>query len=394
MWEKQRLWQRRSFILSVRALALLFKLACIGYLLYLGYHVKQAGFSVSGCPSHQECSFSKILWDWLQPFILLFVLAGAAVWLSHIQKRITQALALEKQRGDLLQTYLDDMANLLMKKNLGSSKEDAEVGKIARMRTLAVLRQLDPLRINRVLSFLRETQLITSQQGKSIVSFSQANMEDMILRGIAASHLDLSGANLHKAHLSRANLSEANLSNALLIETDLRDAFLYKANLRGANFRGADLRGTNLDSANLRRAVFSENKFYRTWLGKANLRGANLRGANLYGSYLSEANLREANLEGVDLRRANLERIDLRGANLRGANLSFVNLYDASLDGANLDGANLRGAILSETNIRQALHVTEEQLRKAEVRNQLSENLGVDRDNNSSYKTGKYGKIY
>ncbi len=60
--------------------------------------------------------------------------------------------------------------------------------------------------------------------------------------------VDLSGANLDRAHLSGAdlrdaNLSKAHLSGAILVEADLREAFLLKADLNGANLDRAHLRG-------------------------------------------------------------------------------------------------------------------------------------------------------
>jgi hypothetical protein len=121
------------------------------------------------------------------------------------------------QREASLQAYINEISELLIHENLGKSDEDAEVRKIARVRTLTVLRRLDGLRKGSVLQFLHESGLI--DKGKRIID----------LRG---------------AHLGGANLDHADLRGA-----DLRGAFLFEANLIFADLRGADLRGANLDNA-------------------------------------------------------------------------------------------------------------------------------------------------
>src|SRR6266516_6331897 len=54
-----------------------------------------------------------------------------------------QNLALDKQREDLLQIYLDRMSELLLDKQLRTSDPKDEVRYIARSRTLTVLSRLD-----------------------------------------------------------------------------------------------------------------------------------------------------------------------------------------------------------------------------------------------------------
>src|SRR5438128_1123169 len=108
---------------------------------------------------------AKTLWDWLQLLIIPVVLAVAGFWLNQIQKsreektterraKIEQETTLNNQRQAALQGYIDQMSELLLKEHLRESKPEDEVRKIARVRTLTVLQQLDAVRKFSVLLFL------------------------------------------------------------------------------------------------------------------------------------------------------------------------------------------------------------------------------------------------
>lgn len=185
-----------------------------------------------------------------------------------------QKVALDKQREDLLQIYLDRMSELLLEKKLRSSAPDAEVRNVARVRTTTLLFQLDARRIGYVFAFLRESGLMFAKQNSSIVS--------------------LSGADLRKINLSQANLIEADLSGANLIEADLIEANLRGANLSKANLIGADLHGAYLIGADLRGAYLNKADLSEAQFFKADLNGADLHGAHLLGAKVTEEQLKQA----------------------------------------------------------------------------------------------------
>src|SRR6266851_5644935 len=318
MVARLRSWRqnRSRLLLVVGAMVLLMGVVV---LIIAGYIFKWdwTGFNEHRGPNILQYQPAKTLWDWLQ---LLGVLAipvaevlGVA-WFTTKQGQVSDAENKDNQREAALQAYIDNMLELLLAKNLRSSTEDEEVQKIARVRTLTVLRRLDAERKGSVLQFLQESGLIGKD--KRVIH--------------------LTGANLIGANLIGANLSGANLSGVYLSRADLSGADLSKANLSGVVLSGADLSLANLIGANLS--------------------GVYLSGADLSGVYLSGASLYEANLS-----LANLSRADLSGANLSKANLSGANLSEVVLSGANLNGANLNGADLSGANLRGAL-VTAEQL--------------------------------
>src|SRR5690242_14968369 len=84
----------------------------------------------------------KTVWDWLSLLVVPLVLALVALFFNQANTRTERQIALDKQRNDLLQAYLDRMSELLLEKGLRTSQTDSEVRNVARTRTISVLRQL------------------------------------------------------------------------------------------------------------------------------------------------------------------------------------------------------------------------------------------------------------
>ncbi|MEM7116196.1 MAG: pentapeptide repeat-containing protein [Chloroflexota bacterium] len=258
-------------------------LALASWILWKTYQANNLGFT------------SKTLWDWMELLLIPFVLALAGFWFSYSQNRENskiaeeerendRKIALEKQRQQTLENYLDRMKELILDRNLGSGA-NPEVKRLARTLTLNILQELTAKRNQQVIQFLQELRLIkktnnTINESREI-SLSKARLYEVDLYGIDLSNVDLSETNLQWATLTWANLQSANLSNA-----NLREARLNEATLTSANLSGAQLGEANLYGARLCEAV----------LYGANLAGADLRGTDLYGAKLNTANLSGANL--------------------------------------------------------------------------------------------------
>src|SRR5258708_26316291 len=150
----------------------------------------------------------KFLWDWLELLIIPLVLAIIAVVFQRVNSRTEQQIALDKQREDLLQAYLDRMTELLLKENLLQSAPNSKERNVARVRTITVVVQLDVKRIEYVFAFLRESALMSNKPSSSIVSLSQAYLTKINLSQVYLSEPNLSGANLSRANLSGADLTE------------------------------------------------------------------------------------------------------------------------------------------------------------------------------------------
>ena len=233
---------------------------------------------------------TKTLWDWLELLIIPAFLAGGVFFLNRSEREIEREIAADRQRESVLQSYFDQIAELLLKEKLRTTKRK-DVRDLARTRTLSVLRELDENRKGLLFRFLKEANLIEKE--KNIV------------------------------WLSEADLSNANLGNT-------NDFVVLKSgsiNLDGANLRGA----------NLSHAIWSESTFRF-----ANLKSANLSHALLNDVILSNANLSDANLNCAYLCDAILHDANLIGADLSGADLSYAKVSEKQLASAkSLKGATM-----------------------------------------------------
>src|SRR5258707_613143 len=218
MASRLRSWRqnRSRLLLVVGAMVLL---VGVVVLIIAGYIFKWdwTGFNEHRGPNILQYQPAKTLWDWLQLLgvlaIPVAVVLGVA-WFTTKQGQVGDAENKDNQREAALQAYIDNMLELLLAKNLRSSTEDEEVQKIARVRTLTVLRRLDAERKGSVLQFLQESGLIGKD--KRVLNLTGAN-----LSGANLSEVVLSGANLNGANLSGADLSLANLRGALVTAEQL-----------------------------------------------------------------------------------------------------------------------------------------------------------------------------
>lgn len=249
-------------------------------------YVKSVSQSSTGTPVITYTPVpGKSLWDWMT-LILADIVTILAAYLtsaySNRQKEAELQIASDKQRDDALQAYIDKMSELLLEKQLRESQPEAEVRKIARVRTLTILRGLDAFRKVNMLQFLYESDLIT--KGKPIINLNGAHLRGADLYRVLLNETDLSGVDLRKA-----DLRGADLKGTTLYKADLSGADLSEADLNGVDLRGSGLIGTNM---------------YKTDLSNTDLRGADLSGANLSETILYNANLKQAKLTLMQLDKA------------------------------------------------------------------------------------------
>ena len=231
----------------------------------------------------------KPLWAWLNLLIIPVVLAIGGYWFTSSQNRATQAAAERRAQDEALQSYLNQMGQLLLDKEtqLLHPEEGDDARTLARAWTLTVLPRLDGLRKRSVVQFLYESGLIT---------------KDHVV-------IDLTGAHLAAVNLTSANLKGANLRGAYMARVNLVDARLSEADLGNAKLFGANLSLAKLDGANLSEAVLigdkrsipfqrisATDKYTLGGVGpkNADLSYADLSGANLTNAYVSEKQLDSA----------------------------------------------------------------------------------------------------
>lgn len=158
--------------------------------------------------------------------------------------------------------------------------------------------------------------------------------------------LDLSGAQLSRAHLQNADLTDSHLAGANLLQ----------ANLIGAQLSGADMSESSC--------------LFAICLG-ANLSGARLYRAKLMGACFLSSDLSGADLTGANLTAAFLAHAQLSGAKLVGANLAAANLIDAELSLADLTGATLGRNCFGSSDLSQVVGL-------ASVTHEVGSSVGTD----------------
>jgi hypothetical protein len=224
----------------------------------------------------------KKLWDWLQLLSALaipVVLAAAGIWFTAQQEAHQQAiekkraeaeqeLAQQRAQDEALQAFLDQMGQLLLEKDLRTSKEGSPVRTLAKARTVTALQRLDANHNRIILRFLREAKLLRGEPElpgeHSVVSLTYA---------------DLEGADLKGADLNSLNLEGADLTGAVLTGANLGYTYLHSSHLERANLQRADLTGAELNDA-----------------GDTDDPPANLQGADLTGAVLKDAKVTDEQL--------------------------------------------------------------------------------------------------
>lgn len=227
----------------------------------------------------------KTLWDLLQLLgvIAIPVVVGiGAVWFTAQQARASDAENTNSQRETVLQGYINNMSELLLRGYFEEPHPEYERARtIARARTLTILPLLDGKRKTSLVRFLYESHL----------------MKIIDLHGA-----DLSHAELHEKDLSHINLSYADLSHTKLT----------RSKLHAANLSSTTLTSAIVNSADLSQSSLINSKLWGTDLSHANLSEADLQGANL-----NEVDLNAANLNGATVTTQQLEKVkSLRGATM------------------------------------------------------------------------------
>jgi uncharacterized protein YjbI with pentapeptide repeats len=145
------------------------------------------------------------------------------------------------------------------------------------------------------------------------------------------------------------------LTDADLQDVDLRGANLKRADLTGADLRGANLIGAQLSEADLTRADLREARLTKADFYAARLFKATLGGAEAGGAYLRRANMTEADCSGTDLTKADMREVNLRNGTLAGASLVGTDLSFANLAGVDARDAVLGWSTLGHTDLSQVV---------------------------------------
>jgi uncharacterized protein YjbI with pentapeptide repeats len=179
--------------------------------------------------------------------------------LAQLQHDADQKQALDQQRATILQTYIDNIQDLLLNHNLLGSKSTDDVAVLARARTLTAIQGLDVSRKGVLVKFLYEARLIGLLDSKNkplppIINLGGTSLNRTDLDGIDLSNTSLDGVNLYYSTLNGADLNNATLNGADLSGAKLSGANLINAQFKCLEYKCADLSVATLNGANLQEA--------------------------------------------------------------------------------------------------------------------------------------------
>jgi hypothetical protein len=164
--------------------------------------------------------------------VVAFLTALVAVGNLYLSRRSLQQqrnLGEQGAQDEALQTYYEQMAELLTDHDLANAKSGDQVRFLARAHTMILLRRLDAPRLRDLVLFLNAANLLNKDN--PLVSLDGADLQRVDLSKVSLRNADLSGVNLQHANLRNTELSDTNLAGALLHGADLEDTKLDGANL-------------------------------------------------------------------------------------------------------------------------------------------------------------------
>ena len=206
----------------------------------------------------------------------------------------------EKMRDDLFAKYMNDITQLL-KENNGSLTTDPITAFIVRVKTLTVIRQLDPIRNTHLIRFLYDANQLTN--GANPIDLSNAELDGINMSMASVflhkiHYLSLAGAYLRNSSLNKLDLSKSNFSNSRPDGADFQSSVLLDADFSDANIPHADFS----------RATIIRSRFSRVHGRRADFTAASANNALFTNTSLSYALFTRCGCDYTDFNKADLEK--------------------------------------------------------------------------------------
>ena len=141
--------------------------------------------------------------------------------ISEARRSQDIAIALNKQRDQVFDSYIRELSHLLLISNYRLSR--SMLDSIVRPMTLTILRQIDPPRKSLLLKFLYESKMIRRAEGNFLLDLSDGDFNGVRVEKISMANLSVVGASFVNSSFFAMDLTEGDFER-----TDFTDASLIE----------------------------------------------------------------------------------------------------------------------------------------------------------------------
>ena len=236
-------------------------------------------------------------------------LAEKARNLSSDQRAHELAIEEVRHRDSLLEKYMDDMGRILEQNN-GTLTSNPLTATLVRLKTLTLVRRLDPSRNSQVIRFLHEAGQLTN--GKSPLDLSDAE-----LNGIDLSS-PRQGTRMNALHFVQAYLTDSSFAN--------RD--LSRSNFSGSIMHGVNFSSTVVEDIDFGRAKFSgPSPWHGAILTRLNFTEAEFEHFDFNAALKPTTSMNLINFSAVQFQSVSFARLALRKVTFQhGYDITWVNV--------------------------------------------------------------------
>ncbi|CAF1263741.1 unnamed protein product [Adineta steineri] len=252
--------------------------------------------------------------------------------LNEEQRQHEVNIAYMQYRDNLLIDYIKDIG-VLLKENNGSLTNDYVTRTIVRAKTLAIIRQLDPIRNVELIRFLYEAGQLT--RNRNPLDLSTAQLQNIDFRN--ALYWNMPGLSLVGTHLFNASFD-----HNTLVDVDFRRRVFTGTSFNGTRFLNTTMRNSNCTDIDLTSGQFIDSSFDNTIFTNATADYATFTRCKM-----SSVDLTGARLENTWFAYTNLQNANFIDVNVNGINFSHTDLFNAKINDIQLLNAiSIRGSRL------------------------------------------------
>lgn len=249
---------------------------------------------------------------------------------ASIIRELERNLSDEKYQNERLDNYINAMAKLL-KENNGSLTHNEVTANIARIKTLAIFRQLDLRRNIHVIRFLHEAKQLTEREEHLPLDLSTAQIVDIDFRDLAVNrkyfnNLFLTGVFLSNAKFTSIEMKHINFAHAQFNNVNFSDGHFFNINFTHTSFDNSNFTFSYLNSVNFSLAELSNINFSGARFENVDFSFARLKNIEFSSTQFVRVNLFSAELDNVNFSSFSPEHVEFVSTRLRNVDFSFAYL--------------------------------------------------------------------